>query len=175
MCFIVITVAAVSAVETLWDYQLLNHQNEVVPLSQYKNSKALLIVNVASNCGFTYTNYRELEELHEKYSDAGLIVIAVPCNQFGFQEPSSNDEIQTFTQNYGVTFPVMKKADVNGPGALDLFKFLKDQTGQVEINWNFNKFLVTNDGKDVKRYVANVNPSKIEDDLLSYLGIEEEL
>lgn len=144
----------------------------VVDLSQYQG-KVLLIVNTASQCGFT-PQYQELEQLHQQYHDQGLEILAFPCNQFGGQEPGSDQDIAQFCQlNFGVTFGVMAKIQVNGPEAEPLFEYLKDQARGVlktrAIKWNFTKFLVNKDGVVVKRYAPRTKPSQF------VQSIEEEL
>ncbi|CAH6723551.1 glutathione peroxidase-like peroxiredoxin Hyr1p [[Candida] jaroonii] len=127
--------------------------------------KVVLIVNVASKCGFT-PQYKELEELNQKYKDQGLVILGFPCNQFLGQEPGSQDEIQSFCQlNYGVTFPVLKKIDVNGDNTDPVFKYLKSQKsgllGLSRVKWNFEKFLVDKTGKVVERYGSTTKPLSI--------------
>lgn len=127
--------------------------------------KVVLIVNVASKCGFT-PQYKELEELNQKYKDQGLVILGFPCNQFLGQEPGSQDEIQTFCQlNYGVTFPVLKKIDVNGDNTDPVYKYLKSQKsgllGLSRVKWNFEKFLVDKTGKVVERYGSTTKPLSI--------------
>ena len=124
--------------------------------------QALLIVNVASECGFT-RQYAGLEALHERYRDRGLTVIGVPCNQFGAQEPGTAEEISEFCQlNFGVTFPLLAKTDVNGPARHPLFARLTevaDATGQAgDVTWNFEKFLVSPQGEVVGRFRTKVEP-----------------
>eukprot|EP00835_Amoeboradix_gromovi_P000786 NODE_29_length_33183_cov_0.333666.p20 type:complete len:168 gc:universal NODE_29_length_33183_cov_0.333666:1487-1990(+) len=135
-------------------------------LEEYKG-KALLLVNVASNCGFT-KQYTGLQAIHEKYKDK-LEVLGFPCNQFGGQEPGTNEEIQDFcTKSFNVTFPLFDKVDVNGANADPLFTYLKtEQTGFItnDIKWNFTKFLVDKNGIPVKRYGSNVDPKDIHKDI----------
>lgn len=143
-----------------------------VDLSQYQG-KVLLIVNTASQCGFT-PQYQELEQLHQQYHGKGLEILAFPCNQFGGQEPGSDQDIAQFCElNFGVTFNVMSKIQVNGPDAEPLFEYLKDQARGVlktrAIKWNFTKFLVNKDGVVVKRYAPRTKPSQF------VQTIEEEL
>lgn len=143
-----------------------------VDLSQYQG-KVLLIVNTASQCGFT-PQYQELEQLHQQYHAQGLEILAFPCNQFGGQEPGSDQDIAQFCQlNFGLTFGVMAKIQVNGPEAEPLFEYLKDQARGVlktrAIKWNFTKFLVNKDGVVVKRYAPRTKPSQF------VQAIEEEL
>lgn len=133
----------------------------------------VLIVNVASACGFT-PQYAGLQELYEKYKARGLRVLAFPCNQFGSQEKGSNSEIVEFcTSQFKVDFQIMDKIDVNGPQALPLFKFLKKEApgvlGTSSIKWNFTKFLVSPTGKVLKRYSSVVKPEAIEADIKSHL------
>ncbi len=141
-------------------------------LAEYKG-KVMLIVNTASKCGFT-PQYEGLEKLHEDYKDKGLAVIGFPCNQFKNQEPASNEEIQNFCKlNYGVTFPIFGKLDVNGKTAHPLFEFLKDNArglgGSKAVKWNFTKFLVDKDGKVVKRFAPATTPEKLVDDIEALL------
>lgn len=136
--------------------------------------KVLVIVNTASKCGFT-PQFAGLEELYEKYRDKGVEVLGFPCNQFGKQDPGSNDEIQEFCQlNYGVSFPMFGKVEVNGSGADPLFKHLKQEApgtlGTQGIKWNFTKFLVDTNGKVVKRYAPTVKPKDIEKDIEKLLA-----
>ena len=131
--------------------------------------KVLLIVNTASKCGFT-PQYEGLEAVYEKYRDQGFEVLGFPCNQFGGQEPGGADDIAQFcTKNYGVTFPMFEKVDVNGDGAHPLFKWIKGQApgllGTKDIKWNFTKFLVGRDGKVVDRYAPTTKPDAISDDI----------
>lgn len=127
--------------------------------------KVVLVVNTASKCGFT-PQYAGLEKLYEKYKDQGLVIIGFPCNQFGEQEPGGSGEIQEFCQvNYGVTFPIMSKVDVNGDNADPIFKYLKSQLGSIlgsRIKWNFTKFLLDRNGKPVERFSPLTTPEKIE-------------
>jgi glutathione peroxidase len=131
--------------------------------------KVLLIVNTASQCGFT-PQYKGLEELYEKYHDRGFEVLGFPCNQFGAQEPGGSRAIAQFCErNYGVTFPLFEKIDVNGSSAHPLFTWLKDQApgflGTKDIKWNFTKFLIGRDGKVVERYSPTTRPDAIAGDV----------
>jgi glutathione peroxidase len=153
---------------SVYDFEARQIDGRTVPLNQYKG-KALLIVNTASACGFT-PQFGGLEELHKQYADKGLVVLGFPCNQFGGQDPGSNDEIQSFCQlNYGVTFPMMEKIDVNGAGADPLFKYLTAEApgllGSKAIKWNFTKFLVGKDGEVIKRYGPQEAPKGIAKDI----------
>ena len=145
-------------------YKVKDGQGHDVDLSQYRG-KVVLVVNTASQCGFT-PQYKELQELHQKYHDKGLVILAFPCNQFGGQEPGSDNDIKQFCElNYGVSFPVMAKIQVNGPDASPLFEHLKDSARGLmktrAIKWNFTKFLVNKDGDVVKRYAPRTKPSAI--------------
>lgn len=136
--------------------------------------KVTLVVNTASKCGFT-PQYKGLEDLYQKYKDQGLEVLGFPCNQFGNQEPGSNNEIEEFcTLNYGVTFPMFSKVDVNGDSADPLFKFLtsnkKGLLGSSKIKWNFTKFLVDKDGNPVKRFAPTTTPEQISEDIEEILN-----
>jgi len=129
--------------------------------------KVLLIVNVASNCGFT-SQYRDLQNLYSEYQAKGLVILGFPCNQFGAQEPGSAEQIQNFcSTNYGVTFPMFEKIDVNGDGSHPLYLYLKDQApgilGTTGIKWNFTKFLVSKDGQSITRFASADGASKIEE------------
>jgi glutathione peroxidase len=131
--------------------------------------KVLLIVNTASKCGFT-PQFDGLEKVYEKYRDQGFEVLGFPCNQFGAQEPGSSGDIAQFcTKNYGVTFPMFEKVDVNGEGAHPLYKWLKAEApgvlGTKDIKWNFTKFLVGRDGKVVDRYAPTTRPDAITGDI----------
>ena len=130
--------------------------------------KVLLIVNTASKCGFT-PQYEGLEALHKKYGNKGLAVIGFPCDQFANQEPGSDSDIASFCKlNYGVSFPLMSKIEVNGEGTHPVFAFLKKQAGGLlgsDIKWNFTKFLVFKDGKTVKRFAPTTEPVKLEKDI----------
>jgi glutathione peroxidase len=135
--------------------------------------KVLLIVNTASACGFT-PQFEGLEALHKTYGAQGLVVIGFPCNQFGSQDPGTNAEIGTFCQkNYGVSFAMMEKVDVNGDKAHPLFKWLKAEApgllGSEAVKWNFTKFLVGKDGRVLKRYASMDAPAKLADDIKAAL------
>ena len=143
------------------------------PLQQYAG-KVLLIVNTASACGFT-PQFAGLQALHERYADQGLVVLGFPCNQFGGQDPGSNDVIAQFCQrNYGVAFPMLAKVEVNGPNADPLFQWLKAQApgllGTEAIKWNFTKFLVGRDGRVLRRYAPQDAPAKLAGDIEAALA-----
>ncbi|CAE7875379.1 GPXMC1 [Symbiodinium sp. KB8] len=137
-----------------------------------EGKKAVLVVNVASKCGFT-GQYKGLQEMYEKFKEDGLEILAFPCNQFGKQEPGSNAEIQEFAcERFKTTFPILGKVEVNGAGAAPLYKYLKKaKQGKVsnDVWWNFEKFLVV-DGKPIQRYVSTTTPASIEKDIEKALG-----
>jgi glutathione peroxidase len=158
---------------TIYDFEARQMNGTTVPLEQYRG-KALLIVNTASACGFT-PQFGGLEALHEKYGRRGLAVLGFPCNQFGSQDPGSNEAIASFCQlNYGVTFPMMAKIDVNGPQADPLFKWLTAEApgilGSKAIKWNFTKFLVGKDGQVIKRYAPTDKPEDMSKDIEAALA-----
>jgi glutathione peroxidase len=155
-------------------FKVQNAQGQALDLSRYRD-KVLLIVNTASRCGFT-PQYQDLETLYQQYHSRGLEILAFPCNQFGSQEPGTNDDIQQFCQlNYGVSFPVMAKINVNGPDAEPLFEYLKDQARGLmktrAIKWNFTKFLVNKDGVVVKRYAPRTRPNQFIDAIEAELAL----
>jgi glutathione peroxidase len=143
-----------------------------VDLSSYAG-EVVLVVNTASQCGFT-PQYAGLQELHDKFADGGFAVLGFPCDQFGHQEPGEEAEIATFCQrNFGVTFPLFAKIDVNGDGAHPLFQWLKTQKGGLlgsKIKWNFTKFLIGRDGQVIKRYASTTKPESIADDIAAALA-----
>ena len=158
---------------SVYDFEAKTINGKTVPLNQYKG-KVLLIVNTASACGFT-PQFGGLEELHKTYGGKGLVVMGFPCNQFGAQDPGSNEEIAGFCQlNYGVTFPMMEKIDVNGAEADPLFKWLTAEApgllGSKAIKWNFTKFLVGKDGEVIKRYGPQEAPKGLSKDIEAALG-----
>ena len=156
----------------VYDFQVKNAKGEAVSLSQYQG-KTLLVVNVASECGFT-PQYEGLQKLYEQYQAQGLEILAFPCNQFGGQEPGSDEAIQGFcTGRFGVRFPVFAKVDVNGAQADPLFTFLKKEApgflGTSGIKWNFTKFLISKDGKVLDRFAPTAKPEKIAGDIARVL------
>jgi glutathione peroxidase len=158
---------------TVYDFEARRMDGSAVPLSQYRG-KPLLIVNTASACGFT-PQFGGLEALHETYGRKGLVVLGFPCNQFGSQDPGSNEEIAQFCQlNYGVSFPMMAKIDVNGPQAEPLYQWLTAEApgllGSKAIKWNFTKFLVGKDGQVIKRYAPNDKPEDMAKDIEAALA-----
>ncbi len=150
---------------SIYDFKANTLQGQEKSLGEYRG-QVMLIVNTASKCGFT-PQYEGLEKLYEKLSGKGLTVLGFPCNQFGAQEPGSASDIGSFCQvNYGVTFPMFAKIDVNGPDAHPLYKFLKEEKpgllGSQRIKWNFTKFLVDRAGKVVGRFAPTTKPEQIE-------------
>ena len=153
-----------------YEMSLLN--GEPCSLSEYRG-KVVLIVNTASQCGFT-PQYKGLESLYEKYNEKGLVVLGFPCDQFGHQEPGSSDEIGAFCEkNYGVTFPVFEKIDVNGDTAAPLYQDLKSAApgvlGTKKIKWNFTKFLLNRRGEVIARYAPTTKPENLESAILAEL------
>ena len=158
---------------TLYDFEAQQIDGKSVPLSKFKG-KPMLIVNTASACGYT-PQFAGLEELHKAYGGKGLVVLGFPCNQFGSQDPGSNEEISQFCQlNYGVSFPMMAKIDVNGAGADPVFKWLTKEApgllGSTGIKWNFTKFLVGKDGSVLKRYAPQDTPAALAKDIEAALA-----
>ena len=173
----------------IYDYKALNNKGVEVDLAQYEG-KVLMIVNTASKCGFT-PQYDGLEALYQKYKEKGLVIIGFPCDQFAHQEPGSDAEIEEFCRlNHGVTFPLMKKTDVNGAQEHPVFTYLKEAAPTEEykglkakatkkmlktvekesdILWNFTKFLINRDGSQIKRYAPVTTPDDIEKDLIEML------
>jgi glutathione peroxidase len=152
----------------IYDFSVKDIHGKTVRLDRYRG-KVMLIVNTASKCGFT-PQYKGLEALHQKLAGRGLAVLGFPCNQFGAQEPGNEDEIASFCEvNYGVTFPLFAKIDVNGDDAAPLYKFLKQAKpgllGTEAIKWNFTKFLVDREGRVVERYSPNTEPAAIAADI----------
>lgn len=180
---------------SIYDFKAKLNNNEEKSLSDFKN-KVLLIVNTASKCGFT-PQYEGLEKLYQKYKDDGLVILGFPCNQFLEQDPASDDEIKEFCKiNYGVSFPLFAKIDVNGENSHPLFTYLKENgpdhgfednkkmssklkeilvehypsyLENSEIRWNFTKFLVDRDGKIVERFEPTVEPEEMEAEIKSLL------
>jgi glutathione peroxidase len=152
----------------LYSFQVKAPTNELMSLEKYRG-QVVLVVNVASKCGFT-PQYQGLEELYEKYQTQGFTILSFPCNQFGSQEPGTAEEIQSFCKlTYDVSFPVMAKIDVNGSNADPLYAWLKESApgllGTEMIKWNFTKFLVGKNGKVLKRYAPNTEPKDIAADI----------
>jgi glutathione peroxidase len=158
---------------SIYDFHAQSLDGRDVALSDYKGS-VLLIVNTASKCGLT-PQYEGLEKLFEKYRALGLVILGFPCNQFGSQEPGDENEIGAFcTKNYGVSFPMFAKIDVNGNGASPLYKFLKHEKpgvlGTEGIKWNFTKFLIDRKGNVVRRFAPATKPQDIEKPIAALLN-----
>ena len=158
---------------SVYDFDARQIDGSAVRLSKYKG-KVLLIVNTASKCGFT-PQFEGLEALHEQYASKGLAVLGFPSNQFGNQDPGSNEEIGAFcVENYGVSFPMMEKIDVNGSGAAPLYQWLVKEApgllGSTAIKWNFTKFLVGKDGQVIKRYAPLETPASLTRDIQAALA-----
>ncbi len=159
--------------ENIYDFTVTTMMGLPKSMADYKG-KVLLIVNTASKCGFT-PQYAGLQELYEKYHDRGLEILGFPCNQFMGQEPGDNAEIQNFCQvNYGVTFPMFSKIDVNGSDAHPLYEYLKKEApgalGMKAVKWNFTKFLVDAQGNVLKRFEPNVEPAAMAPDIEALLA-----
>ena len=178
----------------IYDFKALTSRGKEIDFAQFEG-KVLLIVNTASKCGFT-PQFEGLEALNQKYKDKGLVIIGFPCNQFKEQDPGSDSQIEEFCQlNYGVTFQIMKKIDVNGKDAEPIFEYLKAQAPTEEyhglkakaaqqlfktisksvekdndIKWNFTKFLISKDGETVKRYAPTTEPKDFEQDIEAMLA-----
>jgi glutathione peroxidase len=161
VCMLFLATALLAAEKTVHDFTLNSIDGQPAPLAAYKG-KVVLLVNVASRCGFTPQN-TALEAVYEKYKDRGLVIVGIPANNFGSQEPGTNQEIKTFcASKYHVTFPMMAKVSVKGDDKTPLYQFLTDksanpQTGG-EIEWNFTKFLVGPDGRVITRFESAVEP-----------------
>ena len=152
---------------SLTDFSAVAIDGQDVDLSTYAD-RVVLVVNTASQCGFT-PQYEGLQALHEQYADRGFAVLGFPCDQFGHQEPGDEAEIATFCErNFGVTFPMFSKVDVNGKDAHPLFDWLRQEKGGMlgsKIKWNFTKFLVGRDGQVVQRYAPTTAPEKLTEDI----------
>ncbi|HEY5800414.1 MAG TPA: glutathione peroxidase [Burkholderiaceae bacterium] len=158
---------------TVYDFPATGLDGKPVDLHQYAG-KVLLVVNTASNCGFT-PQYKGLEQVYQQFKDKGVVVLGFPCNQFGAQEPGGSDEIGAFCEkNYGVSFPLFEKVEVNGDGAHPLFAHLKKQAkgllGTEAIKWNFTKFLVKKDGSVYDRYAPATKPEELTADIEKLLA-----
>ncbi|MBA2674996.1 MULTISPECIES: glutathione peroxidase [Comamonadaceae] len=158
---------------SIYDFEAQQIDGKDIALSSFRG-KVMLIVNTASKCGFT-PQFGGLEELHKAYTGKGLVVLGFPCNQFGSQDPGADGEIAEFCQvNYGVSFPMMGKIDVNGPAAHPLYKWLSSEApgllGSKSIKWNFTKFLVGKDGQVLRRYAPTDKPADLAKDVEAALA-----
>ncbi|KAI9118325.1 hypothetical protein K1719_010657 [Acacia pycnantha] len=159
--------------KSIHDFTVKDIDGKDVSLSKFKG-KVLLIVNVASRCGLTSSNYSELSHVYEKYKAQGFEILAFPCNQFGGQEPGSNPEIKNFAcTRFKAEFPIFDKVDVNGPTTAPVYQFLKSNSGGFLgdlVKWNFEKFLVDKNGKVVNRYPPTTSPFQIENDIQKFVA-----
>ena len=168
----ILSIVMTTSAKSIYEHELNSIDGETTSLAEHKG-KVILMVNVASRCGFT-RQYSGLEELYDKYKEKGLVVCGFPCNQFGKQEPGSNSEIQEFcSMNYDISFPVLAKIEVNGEKEEPLFGHLKSEQpgimGSKGIKWNFTKFLVSRDGKVLHRFAPKTTPAEIEKEIESIL------
>ncbi len=159
--------------KSFFDFTVKDAQTKSYDLAQHKGN-VVLVVNVASKCGFT-PQYKGLEALYQEHKNNGLVILGFPCNQFGSQEPGTNSDIQSFCEmNYGVTFPVLDKVNVNGSDAAEIYKHLKSEApgilGTEAIKWNFTKFLVGKDGNVIERFAPNTEPADINESIRKALG-----
>jgi len=159
--------------QSIYDFKYMDIDGVEQSMEKYKGH-VLIVVNVASKCGFTCVNYEQLTELFEKYKDQGLRVLAFPCNQFASQEPLSEPEIKEFVKEYKVTYDMASKINVNGGNAHPLWEFLKGKQkgilGTTMVKWNFTKFLVDREGNVLQRYAPNTNPKSMENDIVEALN-----
>lgn len=158
---------------TVYQYSGTTLKGEEVPLENFKG-KVLLVVNTASKCGFT-PQYKGLEAMYEKYKEKGLEILGFPCNQFGKQEPGDSEAISEFCElNFGVSFPLFQKIDVNGPNTHPLYQHLKSEApgllGSQAVKWNFTKFLINQEGRVLKRFAPTDTPEKIEKEVAKLLA-----
>lgn len=158
--------------KNFYKFNAKNIQGNDISMDKYRG-KVVLVVNTASKCGFT-PQFADLEKLYKTYKDQGFVVLGFPCNQFAHQDPGTNEEILNFCQiNYGVSFDMFEKIDVNGEHEHPLFKFLKKETKGImpgRIMWNFTKFLIDRNGNVIKRYFPNTNPKKMEQKIKELLA-----
>jgi len=149
---------------SFYDYEAQKLNGDKIKMKEFEG-KTLVVVNTASKCGLT-PQYKGLENLYEKYKDDGLVILGFPCNQFANQESGTSDEIEEFCQvNYGVSFPMFEKIDVNGRNTHPVFKFLKRRLGGFlgsRIKWNFTKFVIDKKGRPIKRFAPTTTPEKME-------------
>ena len=159
--------------KNIYNYSVKNAAGEKIDMSKYKG-KVVLVVNVASKCGFT-PQYKGLEALYKEFKNSNFVILGFPCNQFGAQEPGLDSEIQQFCSlTYDVSFPIMSKINVNGSDAAPIYEYLKSSApgflGTEIIKWNFTKFLVGKDGQVIKRYAPNTEPVDMTGDIKKALG-----
>ncbi len=156
----------------IYQFEVAKSSGEVIFMSEFEN-KVILIVNTASKCGFT-KQFSQLEALYQKYKEENFVILGFPCNQFMKQEPASNEEILSFCQiNFGVTFPMFAKIQVNGKEAHPLYQFLKEKQGgklRSDIKWNFTKFLIDRNGEVVARFSPNTEPFSLESEISTLIS-----
>lgn len=160
-CVLLLGVSAMAADKSVYDFTLNSIDGQPAPLAAYKG-KVVMLVNVASRCGFT-PQYSALEAVYEKYKDRGFVIVGIPANNFGGQEPGSNQEIKTFcTTKYHVSFPMMSKVSVKGGDKTPLYQYLTDKSANPQtggdIQWNFTKFLIGRDGHVITRFEPDITP-----------------
>ena len=157
---------------SIYDFKAIRNNGSELDFADYKG-KVLMVVNTASKCGFT-PQYKGLEALYQKYKDQGLVILGFPCDQFAHQEPGDDAQIAQFCEiNFGVTFPLMKKIDVNGDNADPVFKFLKSKTRGLlgsSVKWNFTKFLISRDGTLIERFAPVTTPESLDKKIADWLA-----
>ena len=157
---------------SIYDFKAVRNNGTELDFADYKG-KVLMVVNTASKCGFT-PQYKGLEALYQKYKDQGLVILGFPCDQFAHQEPGNDEEIAQFCEiNFGVTFPLMKKVNVNGADADPVFKFLKSRTRGLlgsSVKWNFTKFLISRDGSRIERFAPVTTPESLDKKIADWLA-----
>lgn len=157
---------------SIYDFKAIRNNGSELDFADYKG-KVLMVVNTASKCGFT-PQYKGLEALYQKYKDQGLVILGFPCDQFAHQEPEDDAQIAQFCElNFGVTFPLMKKIDVNGANADPVFKFLKSKTRGLlgsSVKWNFTKFLISRDGSRIERFAPVTTPESLDKKIADWLA-----
>ncbi len=157
---------------SIYDFKAIRNNGSELDFADYKG-KVLMVVNTASKCGFT-PQYKGLEALYQKYKDQGLVILGFPCDQFAHQEPGDDAQIAQFCElNFGVTFPLMKKIDVNGDNADPVFKFLKSKTRGLlgsSVKWNFTKFLISRDGSRIERFAPVTTPESLDKKIADWLA-----
>ena len=157
---------------SIYDFKAIRNNGSELDFADYKG-KVLMVVNTASKCGFT-PQYKGLEALYQKYKDQGLVILGFPCDQFAHQEPGDDEQIAQFCEiNFGVTFPLMKKIDVNGANADPVFKFLKSKTRGLlgsSVKWNFTKFLISRDGSRIERFAPVSTPESLDKKIADWLA-----
>lgn len=157
---------------SIYDFKAIRNNGSELDFADYKG-KVLMVVNTASKCGFT-PQYKGLEALYQKYKDQGLVILGFPCDQFAHQEPGDDAQIAQFCEiNFGVTFPLMKKVDVNGENADPVFKYLKSKTRGLlgsSVKWNFTKFLISRDGSRIERFAPVTTPESLDKKIADWLS-----